>query len=94
MTDWIWEERVKAVKMKYLKQLAQQAMENEETLEEEQNKDNETIEVIDEEIPIEEISISAASLNTVENGRFRKRRSNIEYEMVKFPERKKVGKFE
>lgn len=90
MTDWIWEERVKVVKMKYLKQLAQQAMENEETLEEEQNKDNETIEVIDEEIPIEEISISAASLNSVKNGRFRTRRSNIEYEMAKFPERKKV----
>ncbi|KAH7642485.1 voltage-dependent calcium channel subunit alpha-2/delta-3-like [Dermatophagoides farinae] len=96
LTDWIWEERVKAVKMKFLKQMQQQPIPILEEEDDEEKKVNETYVtevIVDEDLPL---SAAAAShlqqtANSIMNNVdiLRQRRSNIEHEMAKLPERKK-----
>ncbi|UXI20464.1 cullin-4A [Sarcoptes scabiei] len=91
LTDWIWDERVKAVKMKFLKQVQQSLGILESS--EDDAKINETYEVIeeiiDEDLPSLTDSSSPNIQSNLQNNGLRRRRSNIEHEMSKIPERKK-----
>ena len=88
---------VKAVKMKFLKQMQQQPIPILEEEDDEEKKVNETYVtevIVDEDLPL---SAAAAShlqqtANSIMNNVdiLRQRRSNIEHEMAKLPERKKV----
>lgn len=88
---------VKAVKMKFLKQMQQQSipiLEEEDDVEKKVNETYVTEVIVDEDLPLSAAAAShlhQAANNIMDNADIlRLRRSNIEHEMARLPERKKV----